>query len=137
MSGSRVRDLLESAGVRCTRQRLLLANIMLEKPQHLSAEQVMALANRRSKVVSKATVYNTLGLFARMGLVREVIVDPQRIFYDSNVSDHHHVYHEDEGTLSDIAIDKLKIEGLPEFPPDIELRGVEVIVRVKRAGQSS
>ncbi len=97
----------------------------------------MALANRRSKVVSKATVYNTLGLFARMGLVREVIVDPQRIFYDSNVSDHHHVYNEDEGTLFDIALDQLKIEGLPKMPPDTEIRGVEVIVRVKRSDRES
>jgi Fur family iron response transcriptional regulator len=128
---ARIRLLLERAGVRCTRQRLLLASIVFEREQHLSADQVMALANRRQRVVSKATVYNTLGLFARMGLVREVIVDPQRVFYDSNVSEHHHIYNEDDGTLTDVDKNELVIEALPTLPPGTEVHGVEVIVRVR------
>lgn len=127
----RIRQLLEGAGVRCTRQRLLLASIVLHRKQHLSAEQVLAFANRARQVVSKATVYNTLGLFARMGLVREVIVDPQRTFYDSNVTEHHHIYNEDDGTLTDVGQDEFRIEGLPTLPPGTEVHGVDVIVRVR------
>jgi Fur family iron response transcriptional regulator len=127
---ARVRSHLEAAGVRCTRQRLLLAEILLEKDQHLSADQVLTLARSRGRMVSKATVYNTLGLFARLGLVREVIVDPQRIFYDSNTGDHHHIYHEDDGSLADV--NELRIEGLPELPAGTLVQGVEVIIRVRR-----
>lgn len=127
---ARVRTRLEAAGVRCTRQRLLLAEILLEKDQHISADRVLALARSRGRMVSKATVYNTLGLFARLGLVREVIVDPQRIFYDSNTHDHHHIYHEDDGSLDDVK--ELRIEGLPELPAGTTVRGVEVIIRVRR-----
>ena len=125
-----VRGRLEEAGVRCTRPRMLLAQILLEKDQHLSADQVLALAKARGGAVSKATVYNTLGLFARLGLVREVIVDPQRIFYDSNTRDHHHIYHEDDGSLADVG--EIRIEGLPKLPRDTTVQGVEVIIRVRR-----
>jgi Fur family iron response transcriptional regulator len=112
---------------------MIIASIMLEKPQHLSADQVMAVANRRDRWVSKATVYNTLSLFARKGLLREVIVDPTRVFYDSNISEHHHIYNEDDGSLADISTDSLRLEGMPAPPPGTEIRGVDVIVRVRRA----
>jgi Fur family iron response transcriptional regulator len=109
---------------------LLLAEIMLDKNQHLSADQVMALARSRGRVVSKATVYNTLGLFARLGLVREVIVDPQRIFYDSNTRTHHHIYNEEDGSLADVK--GLRIDGLPDLPAGTTIYGVDVIIRVRR-----
>ncbi len=126
-----LRGLLEDAGVRCTQQRLLLADIMLARKQHLSADQVFALANREGPVVSKATVYNTLNLFAQLGLVREVIVDPQRVFYDSNAADHHHVYNEDDGSLTDVDAGSLEVTGLPALPDDTEVLGIEVFVRVR------
>ena len=132
-NASKVRGALESAGIRPTRQRLIIAGIMLEKPQHLSADQVMDLANRRDRWVSKATVYNTLSLFAKKGLLRAVIVDPARVFYDSNTSEHHHVYNEDDGSLADIAFKSLPRVGKPEPPPGTEVQGVDVIVRVRRA----
>ena len=128
-----LRDQLEFAGVRCTRQRLLLAGIMMEREQHLCADQVLRIARERGHAVSKATVYNTLGLLARLGLIREVIVDPQRVFYDSNTDDHHHIYNEDDGTLTDVDRNLLRIEGLPALPSGTEVRGIEVIVRVRRA----
>lgn len=132
-----LRGLLEDAGVRCTQQRLLLADIMLARKQHLSADQVFALANREGPVVSKATVYNTLNLFAQLGLVREVIVDPQRVFYDSNAADHHHVYNEDDGSLTDVDAGSLEVTGLPALPDDTEVLGIEVFVRVRGRPPSS
>ncbi|MDX1606992.1 MAG: transcriptional repressor [Candidatus Competibacterales bacterium] len=125
------RDLLEQAGILPTRQRLDIARVMLGRPQHLSADQLMTLVNANGSSVSKATIYNTLSLFARKGVVREVVVDASRTFYDSNVAPHHHLYHEDHGTLTDIHAGCVEPSALPELPEGTELSGVDVVVRVR------
>ena len=81
--------------------------------------------------VSKATVYNTLGLFAAKGLIREVVVDPSRLFYDTNLEPHHHFFHVDSGRLEDVAADQVSIGHLPSLPEGTEIDGVEVIIRVR------
>ena len=83
--------------------------------------------------VSKATVYNTLGLFASKGLIREVIVDPTRVFYDPNTSDHHHFYNVDTGELQDIDVADVQVSQLPELPAGTVTDGVDVIIRVRSA----
>jgi Fur family iron response transcriptional regulator len=120
-----------------TQQRVEIASVLLAKPQHLSAEQVMRQVNRERAVASKATIYNTLGLFASKGLIREVIVDPDKIFYDSNVEPHHHFYHVESGQLTDIALSDLKIDRLPEAPADSSVESVEVIVRLRSKSDES
>ena len=105
---------------------------MLSKKQHLSADKVLQTVNMTESAVSKATVYNTLGLFATKGLVREVIVDPSKVFYDSNTSDHHHFYNVDTGELSDVDAEDLLIQRLPEMPSATELDGVDVIIRLRQ-----
>ena len=122
---------LKSVGVTPTAQRLDIANIIFAKPQHLSADQVLQMVNKDSPNVSKATVYNTLGLFAQKGLVNEVIVDPSRVFYDSNVSKHFHFFNMDTNELMDIPVDKIHIEQLAELPEGTSASSLEVIVRIK------
>jgi len=122
---------LKSVGVTPTAQRLDIANIIFAKPQHLSADQVLQMVNKDSPNVSKATVYNTLGLFAQKGLVNEVIVDPSRVFYDSNVSKHFHFFNTDTNELMDIPVDKIHIEQLAELPEGTSASSLEVIVRIK------
>ena len=81
---------LRTHGINPTSQRIEIAQALFLRCEHLSAEEVFALVNGESARVSKATVYNTLGLFAARGLIREVIADPARIFYDPNTAPHHH-----------------------------------------------
>jgi Fur family iron response transcriptional regulator len=114
-----------------TQQRLMIARVLFERQQHYSADQVMASVNDGRDRVSKATVYNTLGLFARNGLVREVIVDPTRVFYDPNTSNHHHFYNVDTGELTDIDSTSMQIEELPELPAGTVAEGVDVIIRLR------
>ena len=121
---------LESCSIYPTPQRVKIAEVMLDKFQHLSADNVLQAVNVDGAVVSKATVYNTLGLFAKKGLVREVIVDPSKVFYDSNTSEHHHFYNIDTGELSDIGSGELVIDQLPALPEATKLDGVDVIVRL-------
>ena len=125
---------LKSFGVSPTNQRIDIAQILFERPQHLSAEQVSQRVNAASdSTVSKATVYNTLGLFAKKGLVKEVIVDPSKVFYDSNVSKHFHFYNTDTGVLTDISHDAIDFNKLPELPEGTVSSGLEVIVRIKNS----
>jgi Fur family iron response transcriptional regulator len=128
-----VNELLEAHGIIPTQQRLDIASVLLTEPQHLSAEQLMERVRQLRGGVSKATVYNTLGLFARKGLVREVIVDPGRVFYDSNVRPHHHIYDLDSGILTDIDPADVTVGALPRLPAGTVVEGVEVIVRVRNA----
>jgi len=122
---------LEGRGIYPTAQRIRIAEIMLARAQHMSADKVMEAINMGDATVSKATVYNTLGLFAKKGLLREVIVDPSKVFYDSNTTEHHHFYNVDTGELSDIHADQMLLGELPDLPESTEIDGVEVIVRVR------
>lgn len=124
-------QLLNNHGISPTHQRVEIAQVLFAKPQHVSAEQVMGIVNQGHTVTSKATVYNTLGLFARKGLLREVIIDPTKVFYDSNTSPHYHFYNEDTGMLEDIEENELDISKLPEPPAGTVSEKVDVIVRVK------
>ena len=114
-----------------TPQRVEIARILLARPQHLSAEQVLSALKEGELAVSKATVYNTLGLLAEKGLLREVIVDSSKVFYDSNCSDHHHFYDVDSCTLTDIDAGRVVIDGLPEVPGEKVVERIDVIVRVR------
>jgi len=126
---------LESHGITPTPQRVEIARILLAQPQHLSAEQVLGVVRQGDLPVSKATVYNTLGLFAEKGLVREVIVDPSKVFYDSNCSDHHHFYDVDSCTLTDIEAGEIAVGELPDLPGGKVIDRVDVIVRVRSRGE--
>ncbi|MDY6978500.1 MAG: Fur family transcriptional regulator [Pseudomonadota bacterium] len=134
LSDAEVSGQLRAHGVTPTQQRVDIARILFARPQHMSAEQVLSVVNREGQVVSKATIYNTLNLFARKGLVREVIVDPSKVFYDSNVSDHHHFYNVDSGELMDIDSQELKLDQLPTLPDGTEADGVDIIIRVRSRG---
>ena len=123
--------LLQRLGISPTQQRLEIAALMLERTQHLSADQVIAGLAARDTAVSKATVYNTLGLFAERGLVREVMVDGTRVFYDSNTTAHHHFYNVDDGELIDIAAGEAMINELPEPPHGTSTERVELVIRVR------
>ncbi len=119
-----------------TQQRLQIAQVLLTRDQHVSAEQVLELVNATGHSVSKATVYNTLGLFAEKGILREVNVDPSRAFYDTNNTAHHHFYNVDTGELSDIETGQMPVDQLPVPPQGTVVDGVEVIIRVRNANHA-
>lgn len=136
LSKSEVVCLLQEHGITPTQQRVEIAQVLFAKPQHLSADQVLSMVNREHTLVSKATVYNTLGLFARTGLIREIIVDPNRVFYDPTTHEHHHFYNVDTGTLTDVESSELSISQLPPLPEGTVAEGVDIIIRVRNATAS-
>ncbi len=122
---------LKQYGVMPTSQRIEVASVLLARPQHLSADQIIDKLNSKRSSVSKATVYNTLKLFSEQGLVKELSVDSTRKFYDSTTHAHHHFFHVETGKLSDIPESQVSIKGLPPLPKGIEQESVEVLVRVR------
>lgn len=123
--------LMREHGISPTQQRVEIAQVLFSRPQHLSAEQVLALVNRDRHVVSKATIYNTLGLFVGKGLIREIIIDPTKVFYDPTTSPHHHFYNVDTGALMDIEADAVALSKLPDLPDGTVAEGVDVVVRIR------
>ncbi len=123
---------LRDAGLRPTRQRLALGRLLFEGgDHHLTAEHLHEQALSAGASVSLATVYNTLHQFTRAGLLREVVVDSSRTYFDTNVSDHHHFFHEEEGSLSDISGHAISLTGLPDAPEGTDVARVDIVVRVR------
>ncbi|MCH7696733.1 MAG: transcriptional repressor [Proteobacteria bacterium] len=126
-----IKIFMKQRGINPTAQRIQIARILLSRFQHMSADQVLKAVNEEQTIVSKATVYNTLNLFAEKGLVRQVIVDPNKVFYDSNTSAHFHIYNEDSGQLIDLDAGKLEISEIPELPDNTVECGVDVVIRIR------
>lgn len=114
-----------------TSQRIEVAGVLLRRPQHLSADQIIDRLNDLGSRVSKATVYNTLKLFSKNGLIKELNVDPSRKFYDSTTHAHHHFYNVETGELIDIDEDRVSIMGLPRLPDGTERESVEILIKIK------
>lgn len=130
-------DLLRSHGINPTHQRIEIAYALFGRQAHLSADQIMAVVNDRHSETSKATVYNTLNLFKQHKLIREVIVDPSKVFYDPNTSPHHHFFNLETSQLIDIDADAVHIQGLPQLPDGMVTEGVDVIIRIRPDTQPS
>ena len=129
-----IAEKLRAAGLRPTRQRLALAKILFGNgDRHVSAEDLHREACAAKVVVSVATVYNTLNQFTAAGLLREVAIEGDRSFFDTNTSNHFHFYHEKEGRLFDIGTDNLEIKGLPSAPEGTQIDRIDVIVRLRKA----
>lgn len=124
-------DVLRGHGINPTHQRIEIAHVLFSRCAHLSAEQILAIVNERNAETSKATVYNTLNLFLEKKLIREVIVDPRRVFYDPTTTPHHHFYNIDTGELTDIEAADISVSGLPQLPEGVQTEGVDIIVRIR------
>jgi Fur family iron response transcriptional regulator len=123
---------LRAGGVKPTRQRLEIARVLFSSAGHLSADRILALVNETRPATSKATVYNTLKLFLARGLIRAVIADPNKVFYDANIAPHHHFYDVHTGELIDIAADNVAVTGLPPLPAGSVAEGVDIVIRIRR-----
>jgi Fur family iron response transcriptional regulator len=123
---------LSACGIRVTDQRLQIATILLRASQHLSAEQIAEALRLGGARVSKATVYNTLNLFAARGLIRQLTVDGDCAWFDSNVEPHYHFHDESNGILTDVAPRDVQFSRLPAPPTGMEVAGIDVVIRLRR-----
>ena len=131
MNRNELAGLLRSRGVNITHQRVEIAYALFSRMEHLSADQILGIVNEHHAETSKATVYNTLRLLREKELVREVIIDPSKIFYDPNTMPHHHFFDIVSGQLTDIPASAIQITGLPPLPEGVVAESVEVIIRTR------
>ncbi len=127
----RVIDRLTAHGITPTRQRVEIGLCLFDADKHVTADQLLEQVNRQASGVSKATVYNTLGLFAAKGLLREVVIDANKLVYDTNTTRHHHLYDVESGELRDLPGEALRIEGLAELEDELAVESVDLVVRVR------
>ena len=123
---------LSDCGIRPTAQRVRIATLLLSAPQHLSAEQILASLRAAGARVSKATVYNTLNLFAAHGLIRQLSVDGSRAWFDSNVEPHYHFHDLESGALIDVPVPAVAFSSLPVPPPGTEVAGIDLVIRLRK-----
>jgi Fur family iron response transcriptional regulator len=124
---------LRGVGLRPTRQRIELASILFKgEDRHVTAESLHEEVTSLGLKISLATVYNTLHQFTHAGLLRQVVVDAARGYFDTNTGDHQHFFLEDNGTLIDIPGREISVSGVPAPPAGMAVDRVDVVVRVKR-----
>ena len=133
MSGESVRKVLRALNIKPTNQRIDIAKFILIKDQHLSAEDIFSSLNDSKRGISRATVYNTLNLFADKGLVRRVIIGSSKIYYDSKTTPHSNYYNVDTGEISDFEFNDAQISPLPALPEHTVQEGVDIVVRIKNS----
>ncbi len=136
-SATEILPRLRACGLRPTRQRVALARLLFDGgDRHVTAEQLHGEATAAAIRVSLATVYNTLHQFTTAGLLREVVVEPGRSYFDTNIDDHHHFFCETTGMLQDIPGAAVMVSQLPGAPAGTEISRVDVIIRVRRQGSA-
>jgi len=123
---------LRSAGLRATRPRLALLRLLSDAGhRHITVENLHEEAIAAAIPVSLATVYNILHQFTAAGLLRKVLIAPGRLYFDTNVDEHHHFLCESTGMLQDIPEKEIAVLGIPAPPVGTAISRVEVIVRLR------
>ena len=127
-------DWLSAGGLRPTRQRLALAELLVGDGlnRHVTAESLFALSRGAGEKVSLATVYNTLRAFCDAGLMNEVVVDGSKGYFDTRTDDHPHFFWEDSQLLTDAPGEELVIASLPRAPEGMKVARVDVVIRLRK-----
>ena len=129
---AQLQDKLRQAGLRPTQQRLTLAELLFNRgDRHVCAEDLHGEALRAGEAVSLATVYNTLNQFKAAGLLRELAIEGDRSYFDTNTSNHFHFYHDGTRELIDIDATAVRVIGMPDVPPGKMIDRIDVIVRLR------
>jgi Fur family iron response transcriptional regulator len=123
---------IEERGLKPTEQRVRIAEILMQAPKHITAEQILAIVRASDRPISKATVYNTLKALCNHGLIRQIHLDPERSVYDSTRAPHHHFHDLETGELRDIGPEEIEFSRLPAIPEGMEAEAVEVVIRLRR-----
>ena len=129
----KIKEILRSKSLKLTKQRLLIASYLFDgRDKHVTAEDLFRKLNKSKSMISLATVYNTLHEFYKKNLICKLSINSEKIYYDTNMSNHHHFYNK-ENELLIVVSNKLKIDGLPNPPKGKKIEKIEVLVHLKNS----
>ena len=123
---------LRDVKLRPTKQRILLANLILDgKNKHFTAETIQKEVSTKGHNISLATIYNCLNKFVNVGLLKQIDQQGEVTIFDTNVSHHHHFLNQNTGELTDIETDEITFSKFPEIPRGFQNDGVEVLIKIR------
>jgi Fur family iron response transcriptional regulator len=131
---SEIPEILRRHGIQPSAQRLAVAEYVLGTEDHPSADQVWAKVSGTVPMISRATVYNTLNLFVRKGLLRQLILAEGKVVFDPKLEPHHHFVDDATGEIHDIPWDALDVRKVDALK-GVNVREYQVVVRGRRAGR--
>ena len=127
-----IKEILRSKSLKLTKQRLLVASYLFDgHNKHVTAEDLFIKLNKSKSRISLATVYNTLHEFYKNKLINKLSVNSEKIYFDTNMSNHHHFYNKEDEMLVDVS-NNLRINGLPNPPKGKKIEKIEVLVHLKK-----
>lgn len=126
-----IETFLRENNISPTKQRLELAEIIFSKNQHFTAADLINMAINSDLNISQATVYNTLCLFEKKGILKTINLQNDCKFYDTNLSLHHHIYNTSSNLLTDVDNCEIIFSKLPNISKDLELEQTEVLIKVR------
>ena len=127
-----IKEILRSKSLKLTKQRLLVASYLFDgHDKHVTAEDLFKKLNKSKSKISLATVYNTLHEFYKNKLINKLSINSEKIYFDTNMSSHHHFYNKEDEMLVDVS-SNLKINGLPNPPKGKKIEKIEVLVHLKK-----
>ena len=123
---------LRDVKLRPTKQRILLANLILDgKNKHFTAETIQKEVSTKGHNISLATIYNCLNKFVNVGLLKQIDQQGEVTIFDTNVSHHHHFLNQNTGELTDIEPDEITFSKFPKIPRGFQNVGFEVLIKIR------
>ena len=124
---------LRSSGLRPTKQRVMISKLLFGQKDtfHFTIENLSKLIRKNlNKKISLATIYNTINAFKKKGYLKEIPLEGNKTYFDTNTSSHHHFYDEDTEKLIDINSKKIYVSNIPVSPSGKSIKDVEVMVKI-------
>ena len=123
--------MLNSSPLKVTEQRIAMINLLFKNgAAHFTAEDIYEEVNKKKIKISLATIYNCLNQFREFEIIKAIKVSSDKIYFDTNLKEHHHFFCVKSGKLIDVETDKVKISKLPKIPKGKKFKSVDVIINI-------
>ena len=125
-------DKLRASGLRPTKQRINICKLLFDRQEtfHFTIESLKNILSKKKNKISLATVYNTIHAFKKKGYLKEISINTDKSYFDTNVTNHHHFYNEQTKEIIDLDdrhVGQIKIN---KAIPGKKIKSIEVLVKI-------
>ena len=124
---------LRSVGLRPTKQRLKICKILFDRENtfHFTISDLQKIIkNKIEEKVSLATIYNTVHSFKKKGYLKEISINSDKSYYDTNITNHHHFLDEETNELLDLDDNDISNLKIKKTLPGKKIKSIEVLVKI-------